>query len=90
MPKSIPIHPQDVRKSGQLSFDPIPMNQYNRTVAQEKTKYGTEALTRIHRDMAVIRAFESMLNDVKIKGNYQGIVYDHRGPAHRSIGQEAS
>lgn len=90
MPKSIPIHPQDVRKSGQLSFDPIPMNQYNRTVAQEKTKYGTEALTRIHRDMAVIRAFESMLNDVKIKGNYQGIVYDHRGPAHLSIGQEAS
>src|SRR5262249_33041334 len=49
-----------------------------------------EDLIRLHRDMAVIRAFENMLNDVKLKGNYQGIEYNHRGPAHLSIGQEAS
>jgi TPP-dependent pyruvate/acetoin dehydrogenase alpha subunit len=49
-----------------------------------------EDLLRIHRDMAIIRAFETMLNDVKLKGNYQGIEYNHRGPAHLSIGQEAS
>ncbi len=90
MPKSITIHPQDVRKSGQLTFNPIPINQYSRSVAQEKKRYGAEALIRIQRDMAVIRAFESMLNEVKIKGSYQGIEYNHRGPAHLSIGQEAS
>ena len=45
---------------------------------------------RIQRDMAVIRTFETMLNEVKIKGSYQGIEYNHRGPAHLSIGQEAS
>src|SRR5947207_13697111 len=40
--------------------------------------------------MAIIRAFESMLQEVKTKGGYQGIEYNHRGPAHLSIGQEAS
>src|SRR4029077_21241351 len=36
------------------------------------------------------RAFENMLNEVKLKTSYQGIEYNHRGPAHLSIGQEAS
>lgn len=90
MPKSIPIHPLDVRKPGQLTFAPVPINQYARTIAQEKKKYGADALVNIHRDMAMVRAFETMLNEVKIKGAYQGVEYNHRGPAHLSIGQEAS
>src|SRR5690242_11249691 len=56
----------------------------------ELDRFAREDLIRIYRDMAIIRAFESMLNDVKTKGNYQGIEYNHRGPAHLSIGQEAS
>ena len=40
--------------------------------------------------MEIIRAFENMLNEVKLRGNYQGIEYNHRGPAHLSIGQEAA
>ncbi len=90
MPKSIPIHPSEVRKGGELTFKPIPINQYKGTVAEEAEKRGSDALVRILRDMRVIRAFETMLNDVKLKGAYKGIEYNHRGPAHLSIGQEAS
>ena len=90
MPKSVTIHPTDVRKSGEVTFDPIPVNQYNRSLKDELDRYAREDLIRIHRDMAIVRAFESMLNDVKRNGNYQGIEYNHRGPAHLSIGQEAS
>lgn len=91
MPKSIAIRPDDVRKSGHIEFSPIPINAYNRTLESELGSRFTGAdLVRIYRDMATIRAFESMLNEVKIKGAYQGIEYNHRGPAHLSIGQEAS
>lgn len=90
MPKSVTIHPDDVRKSGMIEFEPIPVNQYRRSVSDELKIRGKENLKRIHRDMAVIRAFESMLNEVKLKGEYQGIAYNYRGPAHLSIGQEAA
>jgi 2-oxoisovalerate dehydrogenase E1 component len=40
--------------------------------------------------MATIRAFENMLNEFKIKGSWEGIEYNHKGPAHLSLGQEAS
>src|SRR5579871_4592330 len=90
MPKSIAIRPQEVRSSSKLKLTPIPINQYNKTLKQELDRYAREDLLRIHRDMAIIRAFETMLNEVKLKGNYQGIEYNHRGPAHLSIGQEAS
>jgi 2-oxoisovalerate dehydrogenase E1 component len=40
--------------------------------------------------MAVIRSFETMLNEIKINGTFAGKEYNHRGPAHLSIGQEAS
>src|SRR5262249_21571111 len=90
MPKSLTIHPDDVRKRGQLKFKPVPVNQYNRTLTEELDRFAQEDLLRIHRDMAIIRAFETMLNDVKIKGSYGGVAYNHRGPAHLSIGQEAS
>jgi 2-oxoisovalerate dehydrogenase E1 component len=48
------------------------------------------ALVRIFRDMVVIREFETMLDRIKKEGVYQGIEYQHKGPAHLSIGQEAS
>jgi len=40
--------------------------------------------------MVIIREFETMLNDIKIKNEYNGVRYNHPGPAHLSIGQEAS
>ena len=40
--------------------------------------------------MAIIREFETMLNDIKTKSAYNGVEYNNPGPAHLSIGQEAS
>lgn len=90
MPKSIPIHPSEVRESALLQIKPIPINQYDRSIDQELELRGATNLARIHRDMAYIRAFESMLNEVKLKGSYNGIEYNYRGPAHLSAGQEAA
>ena len=44
----------------------------------------------MYRDMAIIREFETMLDRIKKEGAYEGIEYNHTGPAHLSIGQEAS
>lgn len=90
MPKSIPIVPEEVRKPGHVPFDPIPVNQYQKTLAEERGRYSDSDLRRIHRDMALIRGFESLLQEVKTQRQYGGITYDHRGPAHLSIGQEAT
>ena len=90
MPKSVMIRPQDVRASGQVEFQPIPVNQYHRTLAEERSRFSDADLTRIYRDMATIRAFETMLNDVKIKGNYGGIEYNHRGPARSPSGASSA
>jgi len=40
--------------------------------------------------MVLIREFETMLNLVKTKGEYNGTSYNHPGPAHLSIGQESA
>ncbi|MGI6303075.1 MAG: alpha-ketoacid dehydrogenase subunit alpha/beta [Verrucomicrobiota bacterium] len=92
MPKSLNIDPAQVRAKGTLEFQPIPLNQYDRTIAQELKSgaFTKEDLLRIQHDMMVIRTFENMLDSVKKQGNYQGIEYNHRGPAHLSIGQEST
>ena len=90
MPKSQFIDPSEVRKAGEVTFSPIPVNQYNKTVEEEKANFSNDDLLRIYHDMVVIREFETMLNLIKIRGDYYGITYDHPGPAHLSIGQEAA
>lgn len=90
MPKIQFIDPQEVRKTGQIEFQPIPVNQYSKTVAAERADFSDDDLLRIYRDMVVIREFETMINLIKIRGEYQGIEYNHPGPAHLSIGQEAA
>ncbi|NLC44001.1 MAG: dehydrogenase [Clostridiales bacterium] len=90
MPKSLFIDPAEVRKSGYIKFQDIPVNQYNKSIEDEKSNFSTEDFLRIYRDMSIIREFETMLNDIKTTGEYSGIKYDHPGPAHLSIGQEAS
>ncbi|MBQ7953537.1 MAG: dehydrogenase, partial [Clostridia bacterium] len=47
-------------------------------------------LVRIYRDIAILREFESMLNQIKTQGLYNGIETTYPGPAHLSIGQEAA
>ncbi len=73
-----------------LEIAPIPVNTYAKTLEEEKEHFSKEDLVRIFRDMVIIREFETMLNLIKTTGEYQGIQYDHPGPAHLSIGQEAS
>ncbi|MCC5827947.1 MAG: hypothetical protein JJU36_00740 [Phycisphaeraceae bacterium] len=92
MPKAIAIVPEEARAKGELEFQPIPINRFEGSVEGELKagRLSKDDLIRIHHDMMVIRAFESMLDAVKKQGQYQGIEYNHRGPAHLSIGQEAT
>ncbi|HHU49604.1 MAG TPA: dehydrogenase [Clostridiales bacterium] len=90
MPRSQFINPAEVRKSGYIKFKDIPVNQYNKTIEEEKSNFSTEDFLRIYRDMVIIREFETMLNTIKTTGEYNGVKYNHPGPAHLSIGQEAS
>lgn len=90
MPKSQFINPDELRKSSWIKFADIPVNQYSRTVEQEKESFTAEDFLRIYRDMAIIREFETMLNSIKTTNEYNGIQYNHPGPAHLSLGQEAS
>lgn len=90
MPKSQFIDPNVMRKSGKITFTDIPVNQYSKTIAEEKKNFKTDDFLRIYRDMAIIREFETMLNAIKTTNEYNGIQYNHPGPAHLSLGQEAS
>jgi 2-oxoisovalerate dehydrogenase E1 component len=90
MPKSLLVNPKDVRKPEFLKIKDIPVNQYKADIKKELEKYGKDRLKRIWYDMAVIREFETMLNTFKTQGAWQGIEYNHKGPAHLSMGQEAS
>src|SRR5664280_552485 len=90
MPKSITIDPKIERKAQILKIEDIPINQYKSDFKKELAIYGKDRLVRVLYDMMVVREFETMLNTIKIQGTYQGVEYDHRGPAHLSMGQEAS
>src|SRR5512133_2499516 len=90
MPKSQNINPKVVRKPQFIEFGKIPVNQYNKTIEEEKKIYSRDDFMRIYHDMVVIREFETMLNLIKTTNEYRGINYNHPGPAHLSIGQEAS
>ena len=90
MPKVEFIDPKLERKSGQIKLDPIPVNQYSKSIEDEKVNFSKDEFLKIYRDMVIIREFETMLNEIKVSGEYHEIPYNHPGPAHLSIGQEAS
>lgn len=90
MPKSMTVEPETVRASSFIKVKKIPVNQYQADFAKEKKRYGVDGLKRAYRHMLYIREFESALNSIKTQGRYGDIEYNHRGPAHLSIGQEAA
>lgn len=90
MTKLIPIDPTEARKKSVIKSKDIPVNAYVSDPQREARKYGRENLVRIYRDMVYIREFETMLDRIKREGAYEGIEYNHKGPAHLSIGQEAA
>jgi 2-oxoisovalerate dehydrogenase E1 component len=90
MPKVQFIDPAESRKPGMIEFQPIAVNQYQKSVADEKGNFTEEEFKAIYHDMVLIREFETMLNLIKTKGEYNGTAYNHPGPAHLSIGQESA
>ena len=65
MPKSQFLDPNEVRKSSFITFQDIPVNQYNKTIKEESKNYSKDDFMRIYRDMAIIREFETMLYQIK-------------------------
>lgn len=90
MPKNQFIDPNEIRKPGKITFGSIPVNQYNKSISDEKKNFSNDDFVRIFRDMVIIREFENMINEIKIKNEYRGVQYNHPGPAHLSMGQEAA
>ena len=90
MPKVQTIDPNEVRNPGYVEFQPIPVNQYQKSVKDEKENFTNDEFKAIYHDMALIREFETMINLIKTKGEYNGTPYNHPGPAHLSIGQESA
>ena len=57
MPKKQYINPDEVRKAGKITFGTIPVNQYDRSIKEEKQNFSKNDLIRIFRDMVIIREF---------------------------------
>ncbi|MCD7898067.1 MAG: hypothetical protein LUG50_15570 [Planctomycetaceae bacterium] len=89
MVKSITLLPDALRAKGKVTFTDIPLNTYDTPMKKAAKQFPKEDLIRMHRDMAVLREFETMIDRIKKEGKYEGIEYNHRGPAHLSIGQES-
>jgi 2-oxoisovalerate dehydrogenase E1 component len=90
MPKSIIIDPEQVFAAGRIGFSDIEVNAYRKTIEEERGNYTPAEFLTIWQDMCAIREFETILNEIKTKGSYKGVAYQHAGPAHLSIGQEAA
>lgn len=90
MPKSQFVDPDFIRKPGYIEFEKIPVNQYKKTIKDEKANFSKDDFMRIYRDMMFIREFETMLYSIKTTDEYNGVKYSNPGPAHLSTGQEAS
>lgn len=90
MSKQIFIDPNERRKPSFEHFKDIPVNQYQKRMADVRNEFSDEELKNIYHDMLSIRTFEHMLQDLRISGKYKEIPYNYSGPAHLCIGQEAS
>jgi len=90
MAQQIAVDPKKIREPQSIKLKDIPVNQYKSDIKAEIKKFGKDGLKQAYYDMLIIREFESMLNNIKREGNYQGIEYNHKGPAHLAIGQESA
>ena len=90
MPKSLFVDPVATRAAGSIHFEDIPVCAYNKTIEEERANYSDADLVRIYRDITILREFEQMLTLIKTQASYNGIDTTYPGPAHLSLGQEAS
>ena len=84
MPKSLFVDPQELCAPGTIHFEDIPVNRYSKTIEEEKANFTNDDFLRIWRDIALLREFESMLNQIKTQGAYNGVETTYPGPAHLS------
>lgn len=90
MTKSLYVDPNEVRKKGTIKFEDIKVNDYQKKVKDVLDEFSNDEFKRIYRDMWYIREFETMLNLIKTRSEYEGMEYNNPGPAHLAIGQEAA
>lgn len=90
MPKIQEVYPKKVFAKGKITFKDIPLNTYSKNIAREKKIFTKKEFLAIYRDMGILREFETSLDLIKKEKKYKGVEYNHAGPAHLSIGQEAS
>ncbi len=90
MAKQIFIDPNERRAAGFETFEPIPVNQYDKRMKDVRGEFTDEQLKNLYYDMLSIRTFETMMQDLRLTGAYHGITYAYSGPAHLCIGQESA
>ncbi len=90
MPKNLLVDPKELRAKSAIQFTDIPVNAYEKTVKDEEKNFTKNEFLNILSDMAAIREFESMLNEIKVMGSYNDQPFTYAGPAHLSAGQEAA
>ena len=90
MTRSLIVDPANVRAKSAIKAPEVPVNAYKPDFKAELKRYGKQGLIDILHDMIAVRSFETMLNSIKTTGAWNGVEYNHRGPAHLSIGQESA
>lgn len=90
MTKSIEIRPEELFAPGVITFTDIPCCTYSRSAEEEVQAVGLDGLKAVYHDMILLRTFETIIDQIKKVGEYQGVSYKHAGPAHLSIGQESA
>ena len=89
MTKALFVNPGELKQKGEIAFENIPVNVYQKSLEDARADFADSELLCIYRDMTILRAFEDMLNKIKTQGAYCGIETTYPGPAHLSLGQEA-
>ncbi len=90
MTRSLIVDPTTVRAKASIESPSIPVNAYEPDFDAELERHGKQGLIDMLHDMIAVRQFETMLNSIKTTGAWNGVEYEHRGPAHLSIGQESA
>ena len=75
MAKQIFIDPAERRKPSFERFEDVPVNQYQKRMADVRDSFTDQELKEIFHDMLAIRTFETMLQDLRLTGKYSGVEY---------------
>jgi len=90
MPKSMSLDPKDHFKRETIQPPTIEICSYQKSVNQEQDTYTKAQFLEIYEDMAMIREFETMLTECKLKKSCYDLHFAYQGAAHMAIGEEAA